>query len=338
MHVLDRLAAPRAAAAKRPPRAGVGSRRGRAVARAAKPSGPAPAGAPADSEVKAEGADGWVCSGDACERDGTVVSRAALAADAGSEFEVCLPEDLEAAPGELTEIERSAPYLERDAFRCVGCVRPECQTPAGCATMPWRTADAGYLRAVLTSKVYDVAVEAPLEEAKRLSEATGNRVFLKREDLQPVFSFKLRGAYNKIASLTDEELARGVICSSAGNHAQGVALGASRRGARAIICMPTTTPAIKIESVKRLGGEVVLEGETYSDTQTYAQERATREGLTFVAPYDDPCVIAGQGTIGAEILRQVDSRGVDTIFVAIGGGVSRRGSRRTSRRCSRTCA
>lgn len=120
------------------------------------------------------------------------------------------------------------------------------------------------MRQVLTSAVYDVAVETPLDHAPRLSDTIGNRIFFKREDMQPVFSFKLRGAYNKVASLSDDDLKRGVICSSAGNHAQGVALSASRRGAKSIICMPTTTPAIKVEAVKRLGGQVVLHGESYS--------------------------------------------------------------------------
>ena len=160
-----------------------------------------------------------------------------------------------------------------------------------------------------------------MQHAPRLSDKTHTKLYLKREDMQPVFSFKLRGAYNKIASLTPEELARGVICSSAGNHAQGVALSARERGARAVICMPTTTPEIKVEAVKRLGGEVVLVGDSYSDTQTYAITTAEETGMVFVAPYDDPYVIAGQGTIGAEILRQCPN--VDTctaIFVAVGGG------------------
>jgi len=231
-----------------------------------------------------------------------------------------LPEDYQLAQGEVSAIQRDAPTLPEDVFRCVGCTKAECQGPQGCA-LPFRHQEMGYLRQILTSAVYDVAVETPLDPAPRLSEATGNRVLLKREDMQPVFSFKLRGAYNKIASLTQEELARGVICSSAGNHAQGVALAASKRGGRALICMPTTTPEIKISAVRRLGGEVVLHGETYSDTQQYAIERAKRDNLVFVAPYDDPYVIAGQGTIGMEILRQCPGTGgLHAVFVAIGGG------------------
>jgi len=171
--------------------------------------------------------------------------------------------------------------------------------------------------------VYDVAQESALEPARNLSQRLGNTVLLKREDQQPVFSFKLRGAYNKMAHLSPDQLARGVICASAGNHAQGVALGASKLGTRAVIVMPVTTPQVKIAAVKALGGEVVLFGESYSDAYGHAVTLQQAEGLTFVHPFDDPEVIAGQGTIAMEMLRQIQSRGsdrLDAVFVAIGGG------------------
>ena len=161
-----------------------------------------------------------------------------------------------------------------------------------------------YLRKILTARVYDVARETPLDEAKRLSLRIGNKVLLKREDTQPVFSFKLRGAFNKMVHLSAEERARGVICASAGNHAQGVALAARRLGCRAVIVMPVTAPALKVEAVRNLGGEVVLVGESFSDAAAHAVKMQVEEGLTFVHPFDDPYVIAGQGTIGMEILRQ----------------------------------
>ncbi|MFO7029186.1 threonine ammonia-lyase, biosynthetic [Limnospira fusiformis CCALA 023] len=176
-----------------------------------------------------------------------------------------------------------------------------------------------YLKRILTARVYDVAQETPLELAPRLSERLNNQVFLKREDMQSVFSFKLRGAYNKIAQLTPESLAQGVIAASAGNHAQGVALGASRLGSRAIIVMPTTTPDVKVQAVKARGGEVVLYGETFDDAYTYARQLEVEKNLTFIHPFDDPDVIAGQGTIAMEILRQYQ-KPIDAIFVAIGGG------------------
>jgi threonine dehydratase len=176
-----------------------------------------------------------------------------------------------------------------------------------------------YLDRIRDAKVYDVADKTPLELAKNLSERLGNRILMKREDLQPVFSFKLRGAYNKIAGLTDDELSRGVICSSAGNHAQGVALAASRRGTRAVIVMPITTPSIKTDAVTSLGGEVVLHGDTYDDAYAHARQLEEREGLIFIHPFDDPDVIAGQGTIGREILEQADEK-IDALFVPIGGG------------------
>jgi len=185
----------------------------------------------------------------------------------------------------------------------------------------WRYEPDGYLRAILTARVYDVADQTPLEEAKKLSEAVGNRVLLKREDLQPVFSFKLRGAYNMMAKLPRDALERGVITSSAGNHAQGVALAASRMGVKATICMPVNTPDIKVANVRKLGGIVELVGESYQETQAYAVRKSAADGLTFVPPYDAPEVVAGQGTIGDEILRQVgDPARLDAIFVPIGGG------------------
>ncbi|MDO8207601.1 MAG: threonine ammonia-lyase, biosynthetic [Gallionella sp.] len=180
----------------------------------------------------------------------------------------------------------------------------------------------GYLKRILNARVYDVAIETPLEVAPNLSARTGNTILLKREDMQPVFSFKLRGAYNKMAQLTPEQLKRGVITASAGNHAQGVALSAHKMGCRAIIVMPTTTPAVKIEAVKHFGQrsvEIVLHGDSYNDAYDHALELEKKNQLTFVHPFDDPDVIAGQGTIGMEILRQ-RSGPIHAIFCAIGGG------------------
>jgi threonine dehydratase len=176
-----------------------------------------------------------------------------------------------------------------------------------------------YRDLIRDAKVYDVAEITPLEPARNLSQRLGNRILMKREDLQPVYSFKLRGAYNKIAHLTDEELGNGVICSSAGNHAQGVALAANRRGIRAVIVMPVTTPSIKIDAVAALGGEVVLYGDAYDDAYMHARKLADQEGLIFIHPFDDPDVIAGQGTIGKEILEQADEK-IDALFVPVGGG------------------
>ncbi len=178
---------------------------------------------------------------------------------------------------------------------------------------------ADYLKKILNAKVYDVAVESALEPAKNLSRRLHNKILLKREDQQAVFSFKLRGAYNKMAHLTAEQLARGVICASAGNHAQGVAMSAHRLGTRSVIVMPVTTPQLKVDAVKSLGGEVVLHGESYSDAYLHAVELEKRDGLTFVHPFDDPDVIAGQGTVAMEILRQHQGP-LDAVFVAIGGG------------------
>ncbi len=176
-----------------------------------------------------------------------------------------------------------------------------------------------YLKRILTARVYDVAIESSLDAAPQVSARIGNTVLLKREDTQPVFSFKLRGAYNKMASLTPSERKRGVIAASAGNHAQGVALSAQRMGCRAVIVMPETTPAVKVDAVRRLGGEVVLAGDSYSDAFDHATELQKKEKLTFVHPFDDPEVIAGQGTIAMEILRQHPDR-IEAIFVPVGGG------------------
>jgi threonine dehydratase len=167
--------------------------------------------------------------------------------------------------------------------------------------------------------VYDVATESALELAPNLSRRLHNQVLLKREDQQPVHSFKLRGAYNKMAHLTPEQLKKGVICASAGNHAQGVALSASKLGTRAVIVMPTTTPQVKIDAVKGFGGEVVLFGDSYSDAYNHSVALQKKQGLTFVHPFDDPDVIAGQGTIAMEMLRQHQGP-LDAVFVAIGGG------------------
>lgn len=182
---------------------------------------------------------------------------------------------------------------------------------------------ADYLTRILNARVYDVAVESDLDIAKNLSRRLHNKVLLKREDQQPVFSFKLRGAYNKMANLSAEQLQKGVICASAGNHAQGTALSAKKLGCRAVIVMPTTTPQVKVDAVAALGGEVVLVGDSYSDAYKHSIKLQKTEGLTFVHPFDDPDVIAGQGTIAMEMLRQLQKLGsqrLDAIFVPIGGG------------------
>ena len=176
-----------------------------------------------------------------------------------------------------------------------------------------------YLSRILLSRVYDVACETPLETAVSLSRRLGNTVFLKREDLQPVFSFKIRGAYNKMAKLSQDELSRGVIAASAGNHAQGVALSAKRLNCEATIVMPVTTPQIKVNAVRRLGGQVVLSGESFSDAWKHTQELIRQTGAIFIPPFEDPDVIAGQGTIGMEILRQHPDP-IHAVFVPIGGG------------------
>jgi threonine dehydratase len=175
------------------------------------------------------------------------------------------------------------------------------------------------LRDVLTSRVYDVARETPLDSAPRLSERLDNEVLLKREDLQPVFSFKLRGAYNKIAHLSEKERAHGIIAASAGNHAQGVAFSAQKLGLRAVIVMPQTTPRIKVDAVRSMGAEVVLAGDSYNEAKAHCDTLVDETGMTFIHPFDDPLVIAGQGTIGAEILRHSQER-LSAVFVPVGGG------------------
>lgn len=176
-----------------------------------------------------------------------------------------------------------------------------------------------YLERILTARVYDVAQESPLDYAPNLSKRLQNKVLLKREDMQSVFSFKLRGAYNKMAQLPADVLRQGVIAASAGNHAQGVALAARQLGTTAIIVMPVTTPQVKIDAVAARGGQVVLHGDTYDDAYAHARQLESEKGLTFIHPFDDPDVIAGQGTIGMEILRQCQQP-IHAIFVAIGGG------------------
>ncbi len=176
-----------------------------------------------------------------------------------------------------------------------------------------------YLEKILKARVYDVAVETPLDDMPRLSKRYNNSVLLKREDLQPVFSFKLRGAYNKIAQLSEQERLQGVIAASAGNHAQGVALAAQRLSIQALIVMPRTTPDIKVASVRSMGAKTVLHGDTYDEAYRRAAQLADDKGMTFVHPYDDPDVIAGQGTVAMEILRQHETP-IHAIFVPVGGG------------------
>ncbi|MEM7354342.1 MAG: pyridoxal-phosphate dependent enzyme, partial [Acidobacteriota bacterium] len=176
-----------------------------------------------------------------------------------------------------------------------------------------------YVERILKARVYEVAQETALDRMPNLSRRYGNAVLLKREDQQPVFSFKLRGAYNKLAALTAAERDRGVIASSAGNHAQGVALAAQRLGVDALVVMPRTTPRIKIDAVRQLGGEIILHGSSYDDARQQAEKLAVEQGRIYVHPFDDPDVIAGQGTIAMEILRQHAGR-IHAIFVAVGGG------------------
>lgn len=196
-----------------------------------------------------------------------------------------------------------------------------------CFFMPNSTAPltpAQYLTKILNARVYEVAQETPLDAAPRLGQRLGCTVLLKREDQQPVFSFKLRGAYNKMAHLGREQLERGVICASAGNHAQGVALSAKKLGCRAVIVMPTTTPQVKVDAVAALGGEVVLAGDSYSDAYAHAVKIQAEQELTFIHPFDDPEVIAGQGTVAMEMFgqlqKQLGSANLDAVFVPIGGG------------------
>ena len=176
-----------------------------------------------------------------------------------------------------------------------------------------------YLQRILTASVYDVAQQTPLTPADNLSRRFNNNILLKREDLQPVFSFKIRGAYNKIARLTEAQRQKGVICSSAGNHAQGVALSAKHLGIRATIVMPRTTPDIKVNAVRNFGGRVVLHGDNYDAAKAHAEKLVEERGLTYIPPYDDPDVIAGQGTVGMEILSQ-HPHPIHAVFVPVGGG------------------
>uniref|UniRef100_UPI000F03EB38 pyridoxal-phosphate dependent enzyme n=1 Tax=Pseudomonas viridiflava TaxID=33069 RepID=UPI000F03EB38 len=176
-----------------------------------------------------------------------------------------------------------------------------------------------YARKILTSRVYDVAIETPLHGARQLSERLGNQVLLKREDLQPVFSFKIRGAYNKLAQLTAEDAARGVVTASAGNHAQGLALAARELGIKATIVMPRTTPEIKVEGVRSRGATVVLHGDSFPEALAYSLKLVDEQGFVYIHPYDDPDTIAGQGTVAMEILRQQPGQ-LDAIFVPVGGG------------------
>ena len=176
-----------------------------------------------------------------------------------------------------------------------------------------------YLERTLSARVYDVAIESPLEHAPNLSRRIGNAVYFKREDMQPVFSFKIRGAYNKMVQLSRADLERGVIAASAGNHAQGVALAAQHLKCRATIVMPATAPRIKVDAVTRRGAEVVLIGDSYSDCYEHAMKLAAESGATFVHPYDDPDVIAGQGTVAMEILRQHPDP-LHAVFIPVGGG------------------
>lgn len=173
-------------------------------------------------------------------------------------------------------------------------------------------------RQILTSRVYDVAIQTPLDFAKRISNDTGANVFLKREDLQPVFSFKIRGAYQKISSLNDAEKSKGIICASAGNHAQGVALSAKSLNIQSTVVMPATTPSIKVEAVKSYGAQVILQGDSYSDAADHAYQLAEKSGQVFIHPFNDDQVIAGQGTIGLELIRQLPD--IDSVYVPVGGG------------------
>ncbi|MDN3637442.1 threonine ammonia-lyase, biosynthetic [Simiduia curdlanivorans] len=176
-----------------------------------------------------------------------------------------------------------------------------------------------YIKRILNARIYDVAVETPLDDARGMSTRLGNRVLFKREDLQPVFSFKIRGAYNKLLQLSQAERDAGVVAASAGNHAQGLALGAQKMGIKATIVMPRTTPAIKVDAVRARGAKVVLHGDAFDEASAFAQKLVQEKGMTYVPPYDDPDVIAGQGTIGLEILRQCTGP-IDAIFLPVGGG------------------
>ncbi|MDQ6983477.1 MAG: pyridoxal-phosphate dependent enzyme, partial [Ghiorsea sp.] len=185
--------------------------------------------------------------------------------------------------------------------------------------MTFKYPDFDYIQAIDEAKVYDVAIKTPLNTAPKLSQRLDNHILLKREDLQPVFSFKLRGAYNKIINLSDEEKSKGVICASAGNHAQGVAMSAQKLGIAATIVMPETTPDIKVSAVDAMGANVVLIGDSYSDALVHAEVLCDENGYTFIHPYDNEMVIAGQGTVAKELLEQTD-KALDAVFIPIGGG------------------
>ena len=176
-----------------------------------------------------------------------------------------------------------------------------------------------YIKRILDARVYDVARETPVDQAALMSRRLDNRVWLKREDLQPVFSFKLRGAYNKMNCLSDEQRARGVVAASAGNHAQGLAMAADKMKVKAIIVMPRTTPQIKVDAVRDRGAKVILHGDSYDEAAAHAAKLVEEKGMTYVHPFDDPDVIAGQGTVGMEIVRQHEQP-LDAIFVPVGGG------------------
>jgi len=232
------------------------------------------------------------------------------------------PEEFWIPPGKLSPIDRTSDPGEGPApFRCEGCTRPECQGATGCAAIDWDNWLTSYLRQILLARVYEVAIETPMHEAPQISAQLGNRILLKREDMQKCHSFKVRGAYNKMAQMTEEERAPGVICSSAGNHAQGVALVARTLGCNALICMPESAPKIKVDAVRRLGGTIHLHGESYTEAQTYAHARAKTDGRLFISAYDDPYTIAGQGTVGKEIMEQCpDVNNLTYVFVPVGGG------------------
>ena len=176
-----------------------------------------------------------------------------------------------------------------------------------------------YIKKILDARIYDLVIETPIDPAPLLSGRLKNQVLLKREDLQPVFSFKLRGAYNKLRQLSAEQRANGVIAASAGNHAQGLALAAKKMGVKATIVMPKTTPLIKVDAVRARGAKVVLIGDSYDAASAHAQKLVAEKGMVYIHPFDDPDVIAGQGTIGMEILRQLPGA-LDVIFIAVGGG------------------
>ena len=176
-----------------------------------------------------------------------------------------------------------------------------------------------YIKKILNARVYDVANKTPLTEAVSLSRRFGNNIFLKREDLQPVLSFKIRGAYNKLVQLSEEQRAKGVICASAGNHAQGVALSAKKLGIKAVIVMPQTTPEIKVKSVREHGAKVVLRGDAFDEAAAHAHELIEKHGYTYIPPFDDPDVIAGQGTVAMELLLQF-SKPIHAVFICVGGG------------------